>query len=60
MTSELRALVELGASGEVLDVTVRPRSRPAECFAQLVKKDTFSKPPADRFKLPVVVGFTQR
>ena len=59
MASELMAAVELGATGRVLAVLVRPQSKPGECFAELVKKDTFSRPPSDRFWIPVKVRFTK-
>jgi hypothetical protein len=59
MTSDLRAAVELGASGQVLAVMVRPQSKAATCFADLVKRDTFSKPPSDHFWIPVEVRFTK-
>jgi len=58
MTSDLKAAVELAATGRVLTVLVRPQSRPAECFADLVRGDRFSKPPSDRFWVPVEVRFT--
>jgi hypothetical protein len=59
MTSDLRAAVELGASGQVLAVEVRPQSKASACFADLVKRDTFAKPPSDHFWIPVEVRFTQ-
>jgi hypothetical protein len=59
MTSDLMAAVELGAAGGVLAVLVRPESPAAECFAELVKKNTFSKPPSDHFWIPVEVRFTK-
>ena len=59
MASELMAAVELGATGRVLAVLVRPQSKPGECFAELVKKETFSRPPSDRFWIPVKVRFTK-
>jgi len=58
MTSELRAAVQLGTNGDVLTVLVRPESAPARCFAALVENDRFSRPPFDRFWLPVTVRFT--
>ena len=57
--SDLKAAVELGATGRVLTVLVRPESAPAECFAQLVRQDSFSKPPSDHFWIPVEVRFTK-
>ena len=59
LTSELKAAVELAATGHVLTVLVRPQSKPATCFADLTKQDTFSKPPSDHFWVPVVVRFTK-
>jgi hypothetical protein len=59
MTSDLRAAVELGASGHVLAVIVRPQSKASTCFADLVKRDTFSKPPSENFWIPVEVRFTK-
>jgi len=58
MTTDLRAAVQLGADGDVLAVLVRPESAPAKCFAELVEKDTFSRPPSGQFWLPVTVRFT--
>jgi len=59
MTSDLRVAVELGASGQVLAVKVRPQSKASTCFADLVKRDTFSKPPSDHFWIPAEVRFTK-
>ena len=56
--SELNAAVEIGARGQVLAVLVRPDSKPARCFADLVKRDVFSPPPSDHFWIPVTVKFT--
>jgi hypothetical protein len=58
MMSTMKAAVELTATGGVSRVLVRPQSRPARCFADLVRKDSFSKPPSDRFWVPVEVRFT--
>jgi hypothetical protein len=52
--------VELGAEGQVLDVMVRPDSKPTGCFAKRVKRERFSKPPADHFWVPVVIRFTRQ
>lgn len=52
---DLRGVMELGASGQVLAVKVRPESKVSTCFADLVKRDTFSKPPSDHFWIPVEV-----
>jgi hypothetical protein len=60
LTSELKALVELGGTGQVLSVLVRPQSSATGCFADVVKKETFSKPPKDGFRVPVVVTFTRQ
>jgi hypothetical protein len=60
MMDDLKAAVELGATGRVQSVLVRPQSKPAKCFAELVKKDSFSKPPTDHFWIPVEVRFTNR
>ena len=54
----LMAAVEVGARGQVRAVMVRPRSKTSRCFADLVKKDTFSPPPSDHFWIPVTVKFT--
>jgi hypothetical protein len=59
VTSDLKAAVELGAAGGVLAVLVRPESPAAECFAELVRKNTFSRPPSDHFWIPVEVRFTK-
>jgi hypothetical protein len=59
MASDLRVAVELGASGQVLAVKVRPQSKASTCFADLVKGDTFSKPPSDHFWIPAEVRFTK-
>ncbi len=59
MTSELKAAVELAATGQGLTVLVRPLSKLATCFADLTKQDTFSGPPSDHFWVPVVVRFTK-
>ena len=59
MTSDLRIAVELAASGQVLAVKVRPQSKASKCFAYLVKRDTFSKPPSDHFWIPAEVRFTR-
>lgn len=59
MTADLRAAVELGASGQVLTVMVRPRSKPSTCFEDLVKRDTFSRPPSDPFWIPLEIRFSK-
>ena len=58
VSSDLRAAVEVGATGRALAVLVRPESKLAGCFADLVRRDRFSKPPSDHFWLPVEVRFT--
>jgi hypothetical protein len=59
MMADLRAAVELGARGQVLAVLVRPESKASKCFADLVKRDTFSTPPSGHFWIPVKVTFTE-
>ncbi len=56
---ELTAAIELGARGQVLAVLVRPESKLTKCFADLVKRDTFSPPPSAHFWLPVTIRFTE-
>ena len=56
----LHAAVELGARGQVLRVMVRPETKPTKCFADLVKRDTFSAPPSDHFWIPVTITFTEQ
>ena len=58
MMADLHAAVELGARGQVLRVLVRPEIKPSKCFADLVKRDTFSAPPSDHFWVPVTIKFT--
>jgi hypothetical protein len=58
MTAELNAAVEVGTRGQVLAVLVRPDSKAARCFADLVKRDTFSPPPSGPFWIPLTVKFT--
>jgi hypothetical protein len=60
MMADLTAAVELGARGQVLAVMVRPDSKTTRCFADLVKRDTFSPPPSAHFWIPVTVTFTER
>jgi hypothetical protein len=60
MMADLNAAVEIGSNGQVLSVMVRPETKPSRCFAELVKRDTFSSPPAGHFWLPVKVTFTGR
>ena len=55
---ELTAAIELGARGQVLAVMVRPELKVTKCFADLVKRDTFSPPPSAHFWLPVTIRFT--
>ena len=59
ITSDLKAAVELTATGVVSTVLVRPQTKAADCFADLVKQDRFSKPPFDHFWVPVEVRFTK-
>lgn len=59
-TSKLRAAVELAAAGNVLTVLTQGHSKSEECFAELVKKDAFSKPPTDHFWVPVEMRFSKR
>jgi hypothetical protein len=58
MMVDLNGAVELGARGQVLAVMVRPQSKPSGCFADLVKRDTFSPPPSGHFWIPVTIKFT--
>jgi len=58
MMADLHAAVELGSNGQVLSVIVSPETKPSKCFAELVKRDTFSRPPAGHFWIPVKVTFT--
>jgi hypothetical protein len=60
MMADLHAAVEVGARGQVLAVMVRPETKPSKCFADLVKRDTFSAPPMGHFWLPVTVTFTEK
>ena len=60
MMVDLTAAVELGGRGQVLAVLVRPESKPSRCFADLVKRDTFSAPPSDHFWIPVTIHFTEK
>jgi hypothetical protein len=55
---DLTAAVDLGARGQVLAVMVRPELKVTKCFADLVKRDTFSPPPSAHFWLPVTIRFT--
>jgi hypothetical protein len=55
-TAELRAAVELSASGRVLTVLTEADSKTEGCFSEFVRKDTFPKPPADHFWVPVRMG----
>lgn len=55
---DLTAAVELEASGQVLAVLVRPELKVTKCFADLVKRDTFSPPPSAHFWLPVTIRFS--
>jgi hypothetical protein len=59
LRADLTAAVELGARGQVLAVIVRPESKVSRCFADLVKRDTFSPPPSAHFWLPVTIRFTE-
>jgi len=59
ITSDLKAAVELTAAGQVSTVLVQPQSKPVRCFADLVKQDSFSKPPSDHFWVPLEVRFTK-
>jgi hypothetical protein len=58
MKEDLTAAIQLGARGQVLAVMVRPESKLTKCFANLVKRDTFSPPPSAHFWLPVTIRFT--
>ncbi len=58
-TTDLRTAVELGANGQVLGVLLQAPSKVGECFGDLVKKDSFSRPPADHFWVPVEIGFSK-
>ena len=60
MMSTLTAAVEVGTRGQVLAVMVRPESKASKCFADLVKRDTFSAPPSGHFWIPVTVNFTEQ
>jgi hypothetical protein len=60
MMADLTAAVELGARGQVLAVIVRPETKTSKCFAELVKRDSFSAPPSGHFWVPVTVRFTER
>jgi hypothetical protein len=60
MMADLNAAVELGTRGQVLTVMVRPETKASRCFADLVKRDTFSPPPSGHFWIPVTVTFTER
>ena len=60
MMVDLNAAVELGRRGQVLAVLVRPESKPSRCFADLMKRDTFSAPPSDHFWIPVTIHFTEK
>jgi hypothetical protein len=55
----LNAAVEVGARGEVLAVLVRPETKASSCFADLVKRDSFSPPPSGHFWIPVTITFTE-
>jgi hypothetical protein len=57
-TDRFRAVLELSSSGSVLSAVVETSSRPAECFAEAVKKDAFSKPPADHYLVPIDIRFS--
>ncbi len=56
-TDRFRAVLELSSNGSVLSAAVESPSRPAECFAKAVRKDTFSKPPADHYLVPIDIRF---
>ena len=67
MMGELNAAVEIGARGQVLTFMARPESEASKapkaprwmsCFADLVKRDTFSAPPSDHFWIPMTLSFT--
>jgi hypothetical protein len=58
MKGDLTAAIELGARGQVLAVLVRPESKLTKCFADFVKRDTFSPPPSAHFWLPVTIRLT--
>lgn len=60
MMVELNAAVELGGRGQVLTVMVRPQMKASRCFADLVKRDTFSRPPSNHFWIPVTIRFTEQ
>ena len=60
MMVDLTAAVELGGRGQVLTVLVRPEMKPSRCFADLVKRDTFSAPPSGHFWIPVTIKFTEQ
>jgi hypothetical protein len=60
MMADLNAAVEVGGRGQVLTVLVRPESKPSRCFADLVKRDTFSAPPSGHFWIPVTIRFTEQ
>jgi hypothetical protein len=58
MKADLTAAIELGARGQVRAVMVRPELKVTKCFADLVKRDTFSPPPSAHFWLPVTIRFS--
>jgi hypothetical protein len=55
---DLNAAVELGPHGQVMAILVRPQTKSSKCFAELMKRDTFSPPPAAHFWIPVTIKFT--
>ena len=58
MLTDLSAVIQLGKEGQVLGILVRPETKPSKCFADLVKRDTFSPPPSEPFSIPVTIKFT--
>jgi hypothetical protein len=58
MLTDLTAVIDLGKEGQVLGILVRPETKPSKCFADLVKRDTFSPPPSAPFSIPVTIKFT--
>ena len=58
MKADLTAAIELGARGQVRAVIVRPELKVTKCFADLVKRDTFSPPPSAHFWIPVTIRFS--
>ena len=52
-------LLKLAGDGSVQVAMVKPESRIATCYLELVKKDVFPKPPSEGVWVPVSIRFSK-